>query len=121
MIAIAAVWTALGALITTIALIAMPDSSAETVVTLLPYTIALSATLAAGVLWALRKRPAAETGVAGQRAQALASLAINSLNFAILLFALNDAEYAILGLFIEFGFLWLCYLGYTRVLVPQDE
>ena len=121
MFAIAAVWTALGALITTIVLIAMPDSSAEMVVTLLPYTIAFSATLAAAVLWALRKRPTAETGVAGQRAQAIASLALNSLNFAILLFALNDAKYAVLGLFIEFGFLWICYLGYTRVLVPQDE
>ena len=121
MFAIAAVWTALGALITTILLIAIPDSSAEIVITLLPYTIAFSATLAAGVLWALRKRPAAETGVAGQRAQALASLALNSLNFAILLFALNDVKYAVLGLVIEFGFLWLSYLGYTRLIASNDK
>jgi hypothetical protein len=121
MFAILAVWTALGALITTIALIAMPDRSAEIVLTLLPYTIALSATLAAAVLWALRKRPPTETGVPGQRAQALTSLLLNSLNFAILLFTLNDPKYAILGLFIEFGFLWLCYLGYTRILVPDKK
>lgn len=124
MFAIFAVWTALGALATTIVVLVLPKRQAfdtEIVITLLPYTIALSATLSAGVLWALRKRRADEPGVAGQRLQAVASLVLNSLNFAILLFALQDIEFAIVGLMVEFGFLYVCYWCYTRVLVPDRE
>ncbi len=124
MFAILAVWTALGALVTTIIVLVLPQRQAfdtEIVITLLPYTIALSATLAAGVLWALRKRRMEEPGVAGQRLQAVASLVMNSLNFAILLFALQDIEFAIVGLVVEFGFLYVCYWGYTRVLVPDRD
>jgi len=121
MFAIASVWIALGALLTTVVVVVMPDRSAEMVVTLLPYTIAFSATLAAGVLWAFRKRPAAEPGVGGQRAQAVASLLMNSLSFAILLFALNDVGHALLGLVIEFGFLWLCWKGYVRIVLAEKK
>ena len=119
MFAILAVWIALGALITTIIVVLLPDQSAETVVTLLPYTIALSATLAAGVLWAFRKRDVDEPGVAGQRTQATAALIMNSLSFAILLFALQDFQYALIGLAVEGGFLWFCWWGYRRVVLQE--
>lgn len=122
MFAILAVWTALGALVTTLIVLILPKQDAfdtEAVITLLPYTIALSSTLAAGVLWGLRKRGGGETGVTGQRLQAVASLFINSLNFAILLFALQDFQFAVVGLIVEFGFLYVCYWGYTRIVVPE--
>lgn len=121
MFALLAVWIALGALITTILVVVMPDRQAETVITLLPYTIAFSATLAAGVLWAFRKRPTSESGVAGQRLQAFAALVFNGISFAILLFALQDAQYAVAGLAIEAGFLWICWRGYTRVVAPEAK
>lgn len=122
MFAILAVWTALGALVTTLIVLVAPKMSGfdtEAVVTLLPYTIALSATLAAGVLWAHRKRVGEEAGVAGQRLQAVASLAMNSLNFAILLFALQDFQFAVVGLIVEFGFLGVCYWGYKRLVLGE--
>ncbi|MBX3394201.1 MAG: hypothetical protein KF841_02420 [Phycisphaerae bacterium] len=124
MIAIIAVWTALGAMVTTCVVLLVPTRNSfdtEAVITLLPYTIAFSATLAAAVLWSLRKCRADEPGVAGQRLQAIASLAINSLTFAILLFALQDFQFAVVGLVVEFGFLYVCYWGYTRVLVPDKR
>ncbi|MFQ5411442.1 MAG: hypothetical protein ACE5EC_04070 [Phycisphaerae bacterium] len=121
MYAIASVWIALGALITTIALILIPDRSAEQVVTLLPYTLAFSATLAAGVLWAFRKRKDADAAVAGQRLQAIAALLINSLSFAILLFTLLEAKYALAGLVLEYGFLWVCWWLYIRIVAPDER
>jgi len=121
MYAIASVWIALGALITTIALILIPDESAEQVVTLLPYTLAFSATLAAGVLWAFRGRKDADTAVAGQRLQAVVALLINSLSFAILLFTLLEAKYALAGLVLEYGFLWVCWWLYIRIVAPDGR
>jgi hypothetical protein len=124
MFAILAVWTALGALVTTLIVLVLPRQTAidtETVITLLPYTIALSSTLAAGVLWAFRKRRGDEPGVAGQRLQAVASFVLNSLNFAILLFALQDFQFAVVGLIVEFGFLYVCYWGYTRIVGPENH
>lgn len=120
MFAILSVWIALGALVTTVLILFRQDASVEIVITLLPYTIALSATLAAGVLWALRRRGTTEPGVAGQRVQATAALVLDSLSFAILLFALQDVEFAVVGLIVEFGFLGVCWWIYTRVLVPDD-
>ena len=119
MFAILAVWIALGALITTIIVVVLPDESAEAVVTLLPYTLACSATLAAGVLWAYRKRDTGEPGVAGQRTQAVAALVMNSLSFAVLLFALQEVQYAVAGLIVEGGFLWICWRGYTRIVLRE--
>ncbi len=122
MLAILAVWTALGALVTSIYVIFFrsgPAVDTELVVTLLPYTIAASATLAAAVLWGLRKHRADEEGVVGQRTQAVTALVINSVNFAALLFALQDFQFAVVGLIVEFGFLYVCYWGYTRVVVPE--
>ena len=120
MFAIFAVWIALGALITSIVVVLLPDESAETVVTLLPYTIAFSATLAAGVLWAFRNRPQDEPGVAGQRMQSIAALVMNSLSFTILLFALQDFHYAVVGLMVEAGFLWFCWWGYRRFVLYEE-
>lgn len=124
MIAIFAVWTALGAMVTTLVVLMLPTGNrfdTEAVITLLPYTIAFSATLAAAVLWSHRRSRAEEPGVAGQRMQAIVSLVINSLSFAILLFALQDFQFAVVGLVVEFGFLYVCYWGYTRVLVPDER
>ncbi len=119
MIAVLSVWIALGALLTSIVLIFFPDGSAESVVTLLPYTIALSATLASAVLWALRSRETAEDGVGGQRLQALAALAINSMTFAIMLFSLLDPLYALSAMVIEYVFLQICWLLYTRIVMRK--
>ncbi len=119
MFALAAVWIALGVLITTIIVVVFPDRGVETVVTLLPYTIAFSATLASAVLWIFRKRAANEPGIAGQRLQALAALVIDSISFAILLFALQDFRFAVTGLIIEAGFLYVCWWGYTRIVLAE--
>lgn len=119
MIAVLSVWIALGALLTSIVLIFFPDGSAESVVTLLPYTITLSATLASAVLWALRSREAAEPGVGGQRLQALAALVINSMTFAIMLFSLLDPLYALAAMAIEYVFLYICWLLYTRIVMRK--
>src|SRR5262245_5917471 len=100
---------ALGVLVTTVVVIIFPSREAEAVITLLPYTLALSVTLAAGVLWALRHRRADEPGVAGQRLQSVAAIVLNSLSFAILLFALQRPKHAIIGLLLEAGFLLFCY------------
>ncbi len=121
MFAVLSVWIALGALVTTVIVIARPDATADRVVTLLMYTIALSATLAAGVLWALRRRPGDEPGVAGQRLQSVASLGLNSLTFAVILFALLPPGYAVAALTIEYVFLYGCWLLYTRVLMRRSE
>jgi len=119
MFAVLSVWIALGAFITSIVVILLPSEGAEPVVTLLPYTIALSATLAAGVLWRLRTRPDEEPGVSGQRLQAVASLFINSMTFAILLFSLLDPWYALAAMLIEYGFLYVCWLLYTRIVMRK--
>lgn len=119
MVAVLAVWLALGALVTTVAVVVRPSGGAEAVVTLLPYTLAFSATLAAAVLWGLRGRRASEPGVAGQRLQAGCAIAINSLSFAILLFALQTAVHAVFGLVLEGGFLAFCYWAYRRVVLRE--
>lgn len=119
MFAVLSVWIALGALVTSVIVIFRPDHGADLVVTLLQYTIALSATLAAGVLWWLRTRPADEPGVAGQRLQALASLLINSLTFAILLFSLLEPVYALTAMVIEYVFLYITWLLYTRIVMRK--
>lgn len=119
MFAVLSVWIALGALITTLVVVIRPIEGVEAVVTLLPYTIALSATFAAAVLWALRRRRADEPGVAGQRLQAVAAIALNSLSFATLLFALQKPHHAVLGLVIEAVFLGFCYWAYRRVVLSE--
>lgn len=119
MTAVLSVWIALGAFITTIVVFAYPWTGREAVITLLPYTIALSTTLAAAVLWALRHRPASEPGVAGRRLQAWTAIGLNSLSFAISLFALQAPQYALAGLAIEFGFLWICWWSYKRVVLRE--
>jgi len=98
-----------------------PDATADRVVTLLMYTIALSATFAAGVLWALRGRRADEPGVAGQRTQAAASLGINSLTFGVILFSLLPPWYALAAMTIEYVFLYVCWLLYSRVVVRKSD
>ncbi len=119
MFAVFSVWIALGALITTIYVVVRPAGGAEAVVTLLPYTIALSCTFAAGVLWALRTRRADEPGVAGQRLQAFAAITFNGLSFAILLFALQKPQHALIGLALEAAFLTFCYWAYRRVILRE--
>lgn len=119
MIAILSVWIALGALITSIVIICWPTAGADAVVTLLPYTIALSATLAAAVLWGLRGRRPDELGVAGQRLQAVASIVLNSISFALLLFALQTPIHALMGLALEAAFLTFCYWAYRRVILRE--
>jgi len=119
MIAVLSVWIALGCLVTALLTVFRPDRGADSVVTLLMYTIAASATLAAGVLWALRKRPADEAGVAGQRLQALVALLINSVTFALVLFSLLSWQNALMALAIEYGFLWICWYGYSRVVLVE--
>ncbi|MCB9853405.1 MAG: hypothetical protein H6819_09950 [Phycisphaerales bacterium] len=119
MFAVLSVWIALGALVTSIVVVLLPDQGAEPVVTLLPYTVALSATLAAGVLWWLRTRPDDEPGVAGQRLQALAALFINSITFAVLLFSLLDPWYALAAMAIEYVFLYVTWLLYTRIIIRK--
>lgn len=119
MSAVLSVWIALGALITSVAVVCWPTAGADAVVTLLPYTLALSATLAAAVLWGLRHRRPDEPGVAGQRMQAVASIVLNSLSFAILLFALQKPIHALMGLALEAAFLTFCYWAYRRVILRE--
>lgn len=119
MIALFSVWIALGALATTIVMAATHWGGRETAMMLLPYTYALSSTLAAGVLWGLRKRGADETGVAGQRIQSMAAITTNTLALAILLVFANGWLYGFAGLAIEIAFLAVCYWGYTRVVRPE--
>lgn len=120
MFALLSVWIALGAFITSIALVLWKSDDREAVATLLPYTIALSATFAAGVLWGLRKAKRDEAGVPGQRAQALTSLILNSLTFAIMLVWLHGFVDATLGVLLEGTFLCVIYWLYTRILVPDS-
>jgi len=119
MFAVLSVWIALGALLTTIIVVLRPSVGVESVVTLLPYTIALSATFAAAVLWALRNRRTDEPGVAGQRLQAIAAIMLNSISFAILLFALQKPQHALIGLALEAAFLTFCYWAYRRVILRE--
>ncbi len=119
MLALLSVWIALGAFVTSIIVVFARVGDKEPVVTLLPYTIAFSATLAAGVLWAFRKRDLAEPGAGGRRLQAFAAIAINSLTFAVLLFWLHGIVKGLLGLLLEGVFLCVVYWLYTRVLVPD--
>lgn len=120
MFALLSVWIGLGALVISVAVVFYHGTDRETVVTLLPYTVAFSATLAAGVLWALRKRPATEPGISGQRVQAVAAIIINSLTFAVLLVWLHGVVDGLLGIVVEGGFLCFVYWFYTRVLVPES-
>ena len=120
MYALLSVWIALGALATAVVLVFYRDASVDIVLTLLPYTVAFSATLAAGVLWGLRRRGTGEPGVAGQRLQAIASIAVNSLTFAVLLNWLHGVVNGLLGLVLEGSFLCFVYWLYTRVLVPDS-
>lgn len=119
MVAVLSVWIALGALLTSIVVVTFPRPGADAVVTLLPYTIALSATLAAAVLWTLRGRPASEAGVSGQRLQAVAAIALNAVTFAVLLFALQSPGHALIGLVLEASFLAFCYWAYRRVVLRE--
>lgn len=121
MIALLSVWIALGTLIVSVAVMFRASQDRETVVILLPYTIALAATMAAGVLWALRRRRSEETGVAAQRLQAAASITLCSLSFAVLLVWLHGFVDATLGLLLEGAFLCFVYWLYTRVLVPDSS
>ncbi len=120
MLALLSVWIALGALVVSIAVVFYQADDRETVVTLLPYTLALSATFAAAVLWGLRKVPSEEPGVMGQRLQAVASIVLNSMTFAVLLVWLHGFVDATLGLLLEGGFLVFVYWLYTRILVPDS-
>jgi hypothetical protein len=119
MFALLSVWIALGAFVTALVVIIFPGEGADMVVTLLPYTIAASATFAAGVLWANRRKSISEPGVSGQRIQAIASIVLNSATFAVLLFSLQPPQYALLGLVIEGVFLWLCWKGYQRMVLQE--
>ena len=119
MFALLSAWIALGAFVTSLLLVFTRLGGKEAVMTLLPYTVAVSVTLAAAVLWAFRKRPVGDPGIAGQRLQALAAIALNSLTFAILLFWINGITNGFLGLVLEYSFLYVIYWLYTRVLVPE--
>ena len=119
MLALFSVWIALGALITSLALVFLRASGKETVATLLPYTVAFSATLAAAVLWGLRKDRSKDSAIAGQRLQSVVSLALNSVTFAVMLVWLHGWIDASLGLAVEFGFLAFVYWLYTRILVRE--
>lgn len=119
MASLLSVWIALGALITSLLVVFTHLTGKENVLTLLPYTMALSATLAAAVLWAHRRKTAAEPGVAGQRVQSIAAIALNALTFAVLLFWLHGPLKGLAGLALEAAFLIFIYWLYTRVLVPE--
>jgi hypothetical protein len=119
-IALLSVWIALGCLLTAVALVFWRGPDLETVLTVLPYTVALSVTLAAAVLWGLRKDASAAAGVAGRRLQAVAAIALNSLTFAILLVLLHGVVDAAIGIVVEFAYLAFVYWFYTRVLVRED-
>jgi hypothetical protein len=117
--ALLSVWIALGCLLTSIALVFHRTGPVEGVLTLLPYTMGFSATLAAAVLWSHRRDRPDDPAVAGRRLQAVAAIALNSLSFAILLVLLHGVVDALLGLALEGGFLVFVYWLYTRVLVPD--
>ena len=119
MASLLSVWIALGALLTSLLVVFTNLAGKETVLTLLPYTMALSATFAAATLWAHRRKPATEKGIAGQRLQSLAAIALNALTFAILLFWLHGLLKGLAGLALEGVFLALIYWLYTRILVPD--
>ncbi len=121
MFALLSVWVAFGALVTSIVMVFWRSPDRESVVTLLPYTIAFSATLAAGVLWGLRQKKNSESGVPGQRLQAVAAIVFNSLSFAVLLVWLHGIVDALLGLAVEGVFLCFVFWLYTRILVPQER
>jgi hypothetical protein len=120
MIALFSVWLALGCLLTSIAVAIFRRENPEAVLTILPYTIALSVTMAAAVLWGHRQYRGDDSQIAGQRLQAVVSIAINSLSFAILLVLMHGIGDAAIGLGVEGGFLLFVYWLYTRVLLPDD-
>src|SRR5262245_41942129 len=109
MFALLSVWMALGCLITSLALVFLRASGKESVATILPYTVAFSAALAAAVLWGLRSNRSRDAAIVGQRLQAVVSLGLNSLTFAIMLVWLHGWVDATLGLIVEFGFLAFVY------------
>ncbi len=119
MFALLSVWMALGALVTTVVTVVTDWPGKEPVVTLLPYTYALAATLAAGVLWAFRQRPADDAGVAGQRSQAMAAIVLIAIALAILLIWANGWFYGLAGWVIELVFLAICHRGYLRIVRPD--
>ncbi|MFQ5424053.1 MAG: hypothetical protein ACE5F9_08735 [Phycisphaerae bacterium] len=119
MFALLSVWMALGALVTTVVTVATDWPGKEPVVTLLPYTYALAATLAAGVLWAFRQRAADDPGVAGQRLQAMAAIVLIAIALAILLIWANGWFYGLAGWVIEVVFLAICHRGYLRIVRPD--
>ena len=119
MLALLSVWIALGALATTIVTMAATWGGKESVMTLLPYTYALSITLASAVLWGLRNRPASEQGVVGQRGQSFIAIIINGTSLTILLVAANGILYGLAGLTIEIAFLALCYKGYKKLVLRE--
>jgi hypothetical protein len=119
MFALLSVWIALGAFATSIVVVFWRAEDRESAVTLLPYTIAFSTTLAAGVLWGLRRRKNDEPGIAGQRLQSIASIVLNSLTYAVLLIWLHGVIDGLLGVIVEGVFLCFVYWLYTRVLVPE--
>ena len=121
MIALFSVWLALGCLLSSIAVAIFRREDPEAVLTILPYTIALSVTLAAAVLWGHRKYRGDDRQIAGQRLQAVAAIAINSLSFAILLVLLHGFADAAKGVALEGGFLVFVYWLYTRVLVREKN
>ena len=120
MIALFSVWLALGCLLTSIAVAIFRRENPEAVLTILPYTIALSVTMAAAVLWGHRKYRGDDPQIAGQRLQAVASIAINSVSFAILLVVLHGIADAAKGVALEGAFLIFVYWLYTRVLVREE-
>ncbi len=120
MLALLSVWIALGALLTSILLVFTRLGDKEPVVTLLPYTIALSATFAAAVLWGFRRqRRGTDPGIDAQRVQAIGAIALNSFTFALLLFWLHGVRDGLAGLAVEGVFLVFVYWLYTRILVPD--
>lgn len=119
MAALLSVWIALGALATAGVVVFTRLVGKESVVTLLPYTVAFSCTLAAGTLWAHRRRAASDSAVTGQRLQAICAILLNSLTFALLLFWLHGPLKGGLGLLLEAAFLCFVYWLYTRVLEPE--
>lgn len=121
MIALFSAWLALGCLVTAIVVAIFRRENPEAVLTILPYTIALSVTMAAAILWGHRRFRGDDSQIAGQRLQAVASLALNSLSFAIVLVLLHGIGDAAIGIGVEGGFLIFVYWLYTRVLVPEKK
>jgi hypothetical protein len=116
MLALLSVWIALGALLTSLLVVFTSLGDKEPVVTLLPYTIALSATLAAAVLWGFRRN---RRGIDAQRVQAIGAIVLNSFTFALLLFWLHGVRDGLAGLAVEGVFLVFVYWLYTHILVPD--